>query len=486
MKSSVVIGSGIAGLASAIRLAAKGYAVEVYEANDYPGGKLREMHMQGYRFDMGPSVFTVPQLIDELFTLCGKNPRDYFTYSRLEENFKYFFADGTSINAYGDKDKFAQELAVKSKDPIANFHKYVANIQAKYNITNEVFIENSIHVFKNFLTRRVLHGILNFHRIGAFTTMNRGNRTFFKDPNLVQLFNHYASYVGSNPLVAPATLNVISHFVIAKGVFIVDTGMYTLVKALVKLAEDMGVKFHYSTLVHEIVLEHKRAVGIRTDAGVKRYDVVVSNVDIYHTYKKLLPSVKQPELILRQAKSSSIIGFYWGINQQNPQLGVHNMLFAGNEKNEYDAVFKANTVSDDPSVYICITAKHIPADAPAGGENWFVIVTAPNNTGQNWDELVKRARKTVIDKIKRRLNIDVEKLIVCEDVLTPPIIERNYRSAFGAIFGNSSNSKFSAFLRHPNFSRKIKGLYFVGGSVHPGSGIPMCLNSAKIMDKVLG
>lgn len=485
-KSAVVIGSGIAGLASAIRLAAKGYRVDVCEANDYAGGKLRQMSMNGFRFDMGPSVFTVPHLIDELFTLCGKDPRDYFGYSRLDTNFHYFFADGTSITAYADRDKFAAELAAKSKDPVENFYKYVKDVETKFNITNEVFIENSIHVFKNFLTKRVLYGILNFYRIDAFTSMNQGNKKFFKDPNLVQLFNHYASYVGSNPLVAPATLNVISHFIISKGVFMADKGMYSLVQALVKLAEDMGVKFRYNTLVHEILIEQKRAAGIRTDAGEERFHVVVSNSDIYHTYRTLLPQVKQPKLILSQVKSSSILGFYWGIQAQHKQLSVHNMLFSADEQEEYSAVFERGTISNDPSLYICITSKHLPGDAPAGCENWFVIVTAPNNTGQNWDELVAQTRQHVIAKIKRMLDIDVEKLLVCEDVLTPPIIEKNYRSPFGAIFGNSSNSKFATFLRHPNFSRKLKNLYFVGGSVHPGAGIPMCLNSAKIMDKVLG
>jgi phytoene dehydrogenase-like protein len=161
------------------------------------------------------------------------------------------------------------------------------------------------------------------------------------------------------------------------------------------------------------------------------------------------------------------------------------MLFSGDEQKEYQAVFDQHVISDDPSVYICVTARHIPGDAPVGCENWFVIVTAPSNDGQNWNALVEPARQSVFKKVQRMLGIDVAPLIECEQILTPPEIEHRYRSAFGAVYGNSSNSKFAAFLRHPNFSRKVKGLYFVGGSVHPGSGIPMCLNSAKIMDKVL-
>jgi phytoene desaturase len=484
-KSAVVIGSGIAGLAASIRLAARGYSVDVYEANDYPGGKLREKRARGYRFDMGPSVFTMPHLIDELFTICGRNPRDYFTYSQLDTYFRYFFEDGTVINGYANVDKLAKELAAKSKDPESSFRKYVKNIEAKFRITNGVFIENSLHILKNYFTKRVLYGILNFHRIDAFKSMFKGNSTFFKDPNLVQLFNHYASYVGSNPLVAPATLNLISHLVIEKGTFIPDQGMYSIVQALVKLAEEMGVKFHYNLLVDQIIVHGKTAAGVRTANGDRLYDIVVSNMDIYHTYNKLLPNQKKPKLTLGQPKSSSILGFYWGVKGEHKNIGVHNMLFSQDERREYTAVFEEHTISDDPSVYICVTSKHVKGDAPEGCENWFIIVTAPNNTGQNWDELVKSSRKKVFAKVKRLLNIDLPDLIEVEEVLTPAIIEQKYRSAFGAVYGNSSNSKFAAFLRHPNFSREIKNLYFVGGSVHPGAGIPMCLNSAKIFDKVL-
>lgn len=483
--SCAVIGSGIAGIAAAIRLAARGYQVDVFEANDYAGGKLREKREKGYRFDMGPSVLTMPQLIDELFTLCGKNPRDYFSYTQLDNYFKYFFEDGTTINACADIDRFAKELAEKSSDTEQNFRKYLVDIETKFMITNEVFIENSLHIPKNYLTKRVLHGVLNFHRIDAFKSMYQGNREFFKDPKLIQLFDHYASYVGSNPLTAPATLNLISHLVITKGAYIGDKGMYSIVRALVKLAEEVGVKFHYNTTVQEILVSGRQVKGIRTEAGERRYDVVVSNMDIHFTYNKLLPKLKKPKLAFSQPKSSSIIGFYWGVKGEHPQLDVHNMLFAADEKKEYTAVFDELTISDDPSIYIHITSKHVQGDAPAGCENWFVIVTAPYMNGQNWDELVERTRNNIIGKIRRMLNVDLPKLIEVEEVLTPPIIEQKYHSAFGSIFGNSSNGKFAAFLRHPNFSRQVNGLYFVGGSVHPGSGVPMCLNSAKILDKVM-
>jgi len=483
-KTCAVIGSGIAGLAAAIRLAAKGCLVDVYETNNYPGGKIKEQHASGYRFDMGPSVFMLPNLVDELFTLCNKNPRDYFTYSSIETSFKYFYEDGSIINAYADLDLFAKEIELKTNHPKEIFHKYLKDIETKYNITKDVFIENSLHVFSNFFTKKMAYGVANFGKIDSFKTMNEANQAFFKDPRLVQLFNNYATYIGSNPFVAPATLNVIQHLEINTGTYLPDKGMYSIVTALVKLAEDMGVNFIYNTTVAEIVVDNKQVSGIKTKGGVIKYDRVVSNMDIYYTYKKLMPNEKFSKRIIEQPKSTSMICFYWGINKKFDELGIHNMLFAANEKEEYDAIFDRKTISSDPSLYIFITSKHIKEDAPVGCENWFVLVTAPNNTGQNWNKIVAQTRQNIITKINRMLKTDIEKHIDYEDNLTPVKIENNYSSAFGAVYGNSSNSKFAAFLRHPNFSKKVKGLYFVGGTVHPGAGLPMCLNSAKIMDKV--
>jgi len=484
LKTCAVIGSGIGGLAAAIRLAAKGLKVDVFETNDYPGGKLRESYSAGFRFDTGPSVFTMPHLIDELFILSGKNPREYYNYCRLETAFNYFFEDGTCIHLFSDVDRLARELEEKTTDTKEDFFRFLHDVEEKFNIINEVFIENSLHLVRNYFTRRVAVGLANIRKIDAFKSMEEGNKKFFKDPRVIQLFNNYALYVGSNPLVAPATLNLIPHLVVNNGTFVAEHGMYAIVKALVKLAEDLGVTFHYSAFVDEIVMEKNRAAGIRCREELIKYDRVVSNMDVYYTYEKLLPGIKKPTRLLRQPKSSSVIAFYWGVQGTHDQLGVHNMLFTGNEREEYKAVFDKMTVCDDPSIYICITSKRVTTDAPEGCENWFVLVTAPNDQGQDWEEIVKRTRRNVLMKIHRILSVSLEGKILTEETMTPPDVRSRYWSAFGAVFGNSSNSRLSAFLRHPNFSRQVKGLYFVGGSVHPGAGIPMCLNSAKIMDKI--
>ncbi len=479
-----VIGSGIAGLATAIRLKSRGFNVDVFEANAFAGGKLTEKKGNGYRFDLGPSVFTMPHLIDELFELAGKNPRDYFTYTRLDTSFKYFFEGGKCITAYADRERFAKEIVEKTTDTEESFWRYLEDISTKYDITNEVFIENSLHKAGNYLKKQFLSGILNFHKIDAFNSMHKGNKRFFKDPNVIQLFDYYASYVGSNPLVAPATLNLISHLVLNLGTSMPDKGMFSIIKAMVKLAEDIGVRFYYNSVVEEILVRDRVAKGIKIKGREHPYDRVISNMDVYYTYERLLPREKKPTRILNQPKSSSVIAFYWGVKGLHPGLDIHNMLFSSNEYQEYNTVFKGGNISNDPSVYICITSKHVKGDAPPDGENWFALVTAPNDQNQDWNEIINRTRKNVISKVNRMLSIDIEPLIEFEDVLAPPLIRQRYSSAFGAIFGNSSNNKFAAFLRHPNFSRRIKGLYFAGGTVHPGAGIPMCLNSAKIIDKI--
>jgi phytoene desaturase len=337
-----------------------------------------------------------------------------------------------------------------------------------------------LHIAKNFLTKAVAKGILNFGKIGAFDTMNGANEKAFKDPHLVQIFNRYSTYNGSSPYLAPATLNVIPHVEIERGAYYPEGGMHSITKALEKLAKDIGVKFNYNSPVREIILENNSAKGVRTDLETEYFDVVISNMDVYNTYHKLIPTAKKPKRTLDQPKSSSGIIFYWGIKQNFEQLKLHNILFAEDYREEFDTIFSKKAIHHDPTIYVNITSKHTPTDAPEGCENWFAFINVPNNQGQDWDALINQARESIIKKVDRMLGTDLRSLIECEMVFDPRVIESRTSSAFGAIYGNSSNNKFAAFMRHPNFSKKIKNLYFCGGSVHPGPSIPLCLLSAKI------
>ncbi|MDX5348304.1 MAG: phytoene desaturase, partial [Hymenobacteraceae bacterium] len=220
---------------------------------------------------------------------------------------------------------------------------------------------------------------------------------------------------------------------------------------------------------------------VQTANATYKADVVVSNMDVVPTYRKLLPHLPAPEQTLQQPRSSSALIYYWGINRLFPQLHLHNIFFSDDYKKEFDHIFKQKSITSDPTVYINITSKYTPADAPAGCENWFVMVNVPHDEGQNWDNLIAVTRETVLNKLSKHLQTDLRQHIATEAVLEPRQIEQQTSSFGGALYGSSSNNKMAAFLRHPNFSSQVTGLYFCGGSVHPGGGIPLCLLSAKIV-----
>jgi len=479
-KTAAVIGAGIAGIASAIRLANKGYEVHIFEANSYPGGKLSSFELNGYRFDAGPSLFTLPHLVDELFQISGKNPQDYFEYIRLEEACRYFWDDGVRLTAHANQEDFAKEIEEKLGEPAEHVVAHLRDSAVKYDVTEKLFLHRSLHKISTYFNRDALKGYANMHRLDAFTTMNRANERRFQNPRVVQLFNRYATYNGSDPYQTPATMNIIPHLEYNIGAFFPKKGMVDITESLVKLAEDLGVKFHFNTKVEKIETSGNQITDLKFEQKSHSFDIVVSNMDVVNTFRKLLPDAKQPERILRQPKSSSALIFYWGIKKSFSELGLHNIFFSNDYRAEFEQLFQEKTIYSDPTIYLNITSKHKADDAPEGGENWFILVNAPNNDGQNWDLLIEQTRQAVFKKLSHNLGVSVEQLVECEEILDPRSIESKTSSSQGALYGNSSNNRFAAFLRHANFSREFENLYFVGGSVHPGGGIPLAILSAKI------
>jgi len=482
-QKSAVIGSGVAGIASAIRLAAKGYSVEVFEQAAAPGGKLSERRHGGFRFDTGPSLFTLPELVTELFEICGKDPRNYFSYTRLASSCRYFWENGTVINAWSDSKDFAREVAQKTKVPAGQIIKFLNKSRRLYELTNQVFVFNSLHKWHNFLQPAHRRSLFHLHELDVFTSMHTKNKRWFSDPKIVQLFDRYATYNGSNPYKTPATLNIIPHLEHNTGAFFPAKGMYQIVTSLTGLARDMGVQFHFNTAAKSVKVENNRVKGLLAGGKTLDFDLIVSDVDVVNLYRALLPGASFPKKQLSLERSSSALIFYWGINKNFPELSLHNILFSKDYQNEFQQMFGEKTIGDDPTVYLFISAREVPDDAPAGQENWYVMINVPENTGQNWDALVHKARKNIVEKIKRVLGLDIEPHIVSESHADPRSIETDTGSYRGALYGLSSNSRFAAFYRHPNFKKSIKNLYFTGGSVHPGGGIPLCLASARIIDK---
>jgi phytoene desaturase len=278
---------------------------------------------------------------------------------------------------------------------------------------------------------------------------------------------------------------MIPHLEMEMGTYFPKGGMHSITKSLYDFAISKGVSFQFNNRVKHIEITNSKATGVHTREGYYEADIVVTNSDIAATYKELLKGQKAPTRTLSQEKSSSAIIFYWGIARSFPQLDLHNILFSEDYQKEFNTIFNELMPPEDPTVYINISSKNNSEDAPEGCENWFVMVNAPSASGQDWVSIKKQVRKSIIAKTNKILGTDIEKYIVEENSLDPLEIEKKTGSVGGALYGASSNSKFAAFLRHPNFSSSISGLYFCGGSVHPGGGIPLCLLSAKITSDLI-
>lgn len=484
-KKVAVIGSGVGGMATAIRLASRGYKVDVYEKNDYPGGKLTYFTQDGFRFDAGPSLFTLPSQVVELLNITNKNTIDYFAYTRLPITCKYFYEDGTVINGYANPRKFCAEVGQKTGENPQRVWEHLQQSKKIYDITHHVFLERSLHKIKTYLMPSTIKSMARIGSINAFTSMAAANQNAFESPKVTQLFNRFATYNGSDPYQAPATLNIIPHLEHNIGAYFPIGGMHSITQTLYRLALEEGVCFEFNSMVEEIVIEKNTAEAIIVNGKRLDYDLIVSNMDIVHSYGKLLHTQKAPKKIVNQPKSSSALIFYWGIKKNFPELDLHNIFFSNNYEEEFKHIFRKYELYHDPTVYINISSKYNPSDAPEGCENWFTMINVPSNKGQDWTQYIADARAYIIAKMSRMLNTDITPLIVTEDVLDPVSIENKTSSHQGSLYGSNSNNRFAAFLRHANFSSKIKQLYFCGGSVHPGGGIPLCLLSAKIVDSLI-
>lgn len=481
MQHAVVIGAGIAGLAAALRLRHLGLAVTVFENNPYPGGKLTEIQLGDFRFDAGPSLFTMPHFLEEIFQLWDRKTEDYLPYERLDVITEYFWEDGTRITAHRDPEKFAQEIERKTGEPAEHILRFLRRSKKAYELTEPIFLKNALHEFSTLLRPETLKAILNIGALDLNSSMHEANREAFGERHVVQLFDRYATYNGSDPYQAPATLNVIPHLEFNIGAFFPKNGMHSITQSLFRLGKEVGIQYNFNSAVSKITTKDNKVTGIEVNGTRIAADFVVSNADVVNTYRRLLPQEKHPVRLLNQPKSSSALIFYWGIQGSFPELDLHNIFFTEDYKSEFYHIFQKETLFDDPTIYINISSKHRPEDAPSGCENWFVMINTPHHTGQNWERLIPAAKEAILKKLSRMLGRDIAPLIVEEDYLSPLRIESRTQSTAGALYGNSSNNRMAAFLRHANRSRQIPGLYFCGGSVHPGGGIPLCMLSAKIV-----
>jgi phytoene desaturase len=482
MKKIIVIGAGLGGLSASIYLANRGFEVEVYEMNDKPGGKSGEIKLKGYRFDTGPSLLTMPFVIEKIFQDSNENINDFLKIKELEVLTKYFYPDGTIINAFSDKNKFAEEVNKKTgerEENILNLLKYAKKI---YDLTADVFIFNSLEKtikFKSFFNINLLKRIF---QIDGTRTMYNAIKSYINDPRIQQIFLRFATYNGSNPYLAPATLNVIAHIEHNQGAYYPEDGIYSIPNSLYKLAIKKGVKFNFNSKVDEILINENKAYGIKINGNTIPAECIISNVDVNTTYRKLInQKLKILKSLDKLELSSSVLVFNWGIKKTFTVLDIHNILFSKDYKKEFKEIFNEGKLPTDPTIYINISSKYNKNDAPEGCENWFVLINTPYNKDIYWENEALKAKKIILEKITKFLKVDIENLIECEEILSPKDIEYETGSYMGSLYGISSNTKTSAFRRHPSMSKEIRNLFFCGGSVHPGGGIPLVLESGRLV-----
>lgn len=484
MKKILVIGAGLGGLSASIRLAHKGFDVTVFEQNTVPGGKARSLNSNAFRFDTGPSLLTMPFVIEELFAEAGENVNDFLSIKKLDNLCRYFYPDGTVLNAYSDINKFSKELENKTSEKRESLQKYLNYCKRIYDLTSDIFLFKDLYSLSTYTNIKALKTLLRVKGIDSFRTMDEANRSFFKDEKIIQLFNRYATYNGSNPYLCPATLNIISHVEYNIGGYYIQGGMNKLTEALFSLAVKKGVKFIFNSKVEEITLHNKKVTGLNVNGEYIQSDAVISNADVFNTYNILLkdnnskPAKKYSSL----EPSSSAHVFYWGVNINSEKLDVHNILFSENYKKEFDEIFIEKIYPSDPTVYIYISSKFSKQDAPEEMENWFVMINTPyDNINLRYGDL----KETILKKIKKFTGYDIKDKIITEQILTPSEIASVTGSYKGSIYGISSNNRKAAFMRQPNRSRQYKGLFFCGGSAHPGGGIPLVILSGKICSELV-
>lgn len=486
-----IIGAGIGGLAAAAQLARRGLRVRVYERNPLVGGKMNRVEANGYQFDTGPSLITMPQALGRHFAKCGRRLEDYLTLTPLEPLCRYFWPDGAMLDASSDMTTMQTALAALDPAAASAYPRFIAHARNIYRRTAPTFIFGSLE--PGDLLRALLRAPLDPLRIDPFRTMHQAVSSFFPDPRVQQLFDRYATYNGSSPYQAPATLVVIPYVEYKFGGWYPQGGVYQIARAMAALAEEMGAEICVNSEVAEIIVTQGRAGGLQlTDGSHVTARAVLSNVDVLHSYSTLIPPGAKRRYDARRLASiePSCSGFVMllGIRRLFPQLAHHNIFFSRDYRAEFTALFERKLPADEPTIYLAATSKSDPTQAPPGCENIFVLVNAPylskETAGDWWNEHKQAYRNLILARL-HEFGIDLTSDVTYEQIITPADLEASYGAWRGAIYGLSSNARMAAFLRPPIRARDIKRLYFAGGSTHPGGGVPLVTLSGQLAARLI-
>jgi phytoene dehydrogenase-like protein len=518
-KHTLIIGAGIGGLSAAIHLAAAGQRVTILEQNPAVGGKMGEMVADGFRWDVGPSVITMRYVFEDLFAVAGRKLDDYLTLLPVDPLTRYFYPDGTILDAALDPQEMSSRIrAFAGEDDAQGYLRYLDYARRIHEITGPVFIYNDPPT----LWRLARTRLRDIPAVDPLRTMDASIRGFVRSSKLRQLLGRFATYVGASPYLAPATLNVIAHVELSGGVWYPQGGIYSIARAYQRLARELGVDIQTNCHVQQIVVENGRVSGVALtpskpssseDVASSKQDellplaplawerglggeglfipadVVIANVDVATVYEKLLPRevVSQRRLKRLTNAEPSCSGFILllGVEGIHTGLAHHNIFFSADYRREFDDIFKRGIPPDDPTIYVAITSKTDPAHAPAGCENWFVLVNAPPlGEAFDWSAQASAYRDKVLATLAM-FGYDLRGKIRVERMLTPLDLERLTGARRGALYGTSSNDRFNALRRPHNRAPDVRGLYFAGGTTHPGGGVPMVTLSGKVAARMV-
>ncbi|WP_411845234.1 phytoene desaturase family protein [Roseibacillus persicicus] len=486
-----VIGAGLGGMSAAISLRAEGYEVEVFEKNPQMGGKLNVLEQDGFTFDLGPSIFTLPAIFEDLFKRAGKKMEDYVQLDSVTPHWRNFFEDGLVLDLFEEKDLMRRELDKLPGDPEQHWKElqgFLDYARKQYEVLDSGYLKEGLDGLWEFLRH---YGLGKIGRdIDYRPTMSEAITQRISDPAMRSIFEYFIKYVGSSALAAPGYMNMMPIIQFDYGLWYVRGGMYKLAEGLTKLMEEMGIKVHLGADVTAITRDGKAVNGIAlADGSAHPFDIVVSNMEVVPTYEKLLG---EPQKFIRKLDkfkpACSGLVIHLGTDRVYPELAHHNFIFSQNQHKHFRTVFEKGQLPDDPTLYVVAPTRTDPSKAPAGCDNIKILPHIPplNDDGSITHDDYLALRERVLDKMERVCTPDLRKHIVTEDLLTPVDIERMYRSNKGSIYGVVSDWKLNRGFKAPKTSTKYKNLYFCGGSINPGGGMPMVvLSGQKVADRII-
>ena len=500
-----VVGGGVGGLAAAVRLAARGVDVTLFEAGERVGGKLNRRVLphpnrpgERFTFDTGPSLLTLPHVFEALFQAGGADLRDRVDLVRLDPLSRFVWPDGARLELRADRDETIEQVRRLAPDDADGFARFLDRGRHVWDLSGELFLNHAPEqlLAKKLGPKQGLGMLTTPLRIGMFSRYAKLVDRHVKDDRLRAVLYQYATYSGASPWKAPATLCVIPHAETHFGGWYVTGGMYRLAEALRALAEENGVEVRTGTPVRRVTIDEGRATGVETDAGHHPADAVVCNADVVSAYRGLIDGEHRPhwadaKLDALDPGGSGMV-LLLGVEGTYPQLAHHTKFmptdYAG-PGGDLRAMFDLGTTPADPCVYVCATSRTDPTQAPPGCENLFVLVSAPPIHGKgaaiDWDAEGPRYRDRVVGILETRCGLTgLSRRVVAEARWTPRELRDEYAANAGGIYGVGGNGRLAAFLRPPNRDRKVRNLFFAGGATHPGGGLPLVALSGKITSEL--